>query len=150
MVSASNIPKYLYVSFGPSILMTWFGCSFPSVMYRLPLFIASMMHFSMPNSILISWLYILTVWGFFRLSFYPPVHFLRMWLSGIMVIANTDDDSASPRNMPLWIFNSVKLWNPVVHSTLQVCMVFSINCTIWLGILYMLRQCSIQLWATIL
>ena len=63
MVTASNIPKYLLVSFSPSVLMTtWFSSSTPSVRWcRLPLFITSMAHFSMPNSIPISWLYILTV-----------------------------------------------------------------------------------------
>ena len=38
-----------------------FGSSIPSVICLLPLFITSMAHFSMPNPIPISWLYILTV-----------------------------------------------------------------------------------------
>ena len=55
------VPKYLYVSFSPSVLiLSWSGCSIPSVICRLPLFITSMSHFSMPNSIPISWMYILT------------------------------------------------------------------------------------------
>ena len=77
---------------------------------RFLLFITSMAHFSMPNSIPISWLYILTVcikvfkslsflanslmssmyikWLIFSsdlLSFYPAAHFLWMWLDGIIV-----------------------------------------------------------------
>ena len=40
MVSASKIPKYLYVSFSLGVLIeSWFGCSIPSVRCRLPLFI---------------------------------------------------------------------------------------------------------------
>ena len=62
LMSASNIPTYLLVSFYQSILLlSWFGCFIPSVICRFPLFIVSMAHFSRPNSIPISWLYILTV-----------------------------------------------------------------------------------------
>ena len=118
-------------------------------MRRLPLFIISMVHFSMPNSILISWLYNLICcirlsnsfsfltkslmplmyikWLFIYcdlLALYPAVHFLKKWSSGIMVITDSNGDSASPWNMPLW--------NP----THQVYMVFSINFMSWLGILY--------------
>ena len=61
MVSASKIPKYLQVSFSASVLiLSWFGSFIPSVRCRFPLFITSMAHFSMPNSIPMSWLYILT------------------------------------------------------------------------------------------
>ena len=45
--------KCLYVSFSPSVLILSIRC-------RLPLFITSMSHFSTPNSIPMSWLYILT------------------------------------------------------------------------------------------
>ena len=38
----------------------WVGCSILSIMCRFSLFIISMAHFSRPNSIPISWLYILT------------------------------------------------------------------------------------------
>ena len=50
--------------------------------------------------------------------------------------------------MPLCIFTSAKICPSAVNSTPQVCMVFSINYTIWSGILYILRQCCIQLWGT--
>ena len=61
MVSASNISKYFKASFSPSVLITWFGSSTHSVICGLPLFISSMVHFSMQKSISISWLYILIV-----------------------------------------------------------------------------------------
>ena len=44
------------------------------------------------------------------LSFYSVVHFLKIWLSGIMAITNNIDYSASPWNMP-------KLCPPAVNST---------------------------------
>ena len=112
--------KYLWVSFSPNVLnLSWFGSSILSVKCRLPLFITSMAHFSMPNSIPMTWLYILTEsikvynsfsflanslmssmyirWLFCNLlSFYPDVHFLSMWLSGIIAIINSNGDSASP------------------------------------------------------
>ena len=113
--------------------------------------IIGMAHFIMPNFIPISWLYILTacigvsnsfpflqiwcrpcIWGgwFFSCdiwSLYPPVHFLSIWFSGIIAITNSNNDSASPWKIRLWIFTSVKLFPPAVSSTLQFCMVFSIN-----------------------
>ena len=39
---------------------SWFSSSIPSVMCCFPLFIITMPHFSMPNSIPLLWLYILT------------------------------------------------------------------------------------------
>ena len=74
------------------------------------------------------------------LSLYPVVHFLIMWLSGIIGITNNNGDSASPWNLPLWIFTSAKLFPPVVVSTHQVRMIFSINCTTWLGIIIIIIQ----------
>ena len=135
MVSASKMPNYLLVSFSPSVqILSLIGCSIPSVRCHLPLFITLMAHFSMPNSIPTSWLYILTacIWvyssfSFFanslissiyirwltfscgQLSLYPAVHFLNMWLSDIMAITNSKGDWASPWNMSLWIFASAKL-----------------------------------------
>ena len=168
MVSASKIPKYLYVSFSPSVLiLSWFGSSIPSDRCHLPLFITSMVHFSMPNSIPMFWLYILTAcirvsssfsifatclmqsmyirWLIFScdlLSFYPAVHFLRMWLNGIMAIINSNDDCASLWNILLWIFVLAKLLLPAVNSTFQVFMVFPIkymtSCTFWGSLLSIL------------
>ena len=131
MVSASNIPKYLLVSFSPSVLMTtWFGSSTPSAMCLLPLFNTNMAHFSMPNSIPTSSLYILSLYYSFQfflvfdkslmssmyikwlifscdlLSLNLDVHFLRMWLNGIMDITNSNGDSAYPLNTPLCIVTS--------------------------------------------
>ena len=53
------------------------------------------------------------------LSLYPAVHFLSMWLSGIMAIMNSKCDRAFPWKIPLWIFASANL-PPVVNSTHQV------------------------------
>ena len=58
IVSASNILKYLYFSFPPSVrIFSWFGSPIPSVTFRFPLFIISIAHFLW--QIPISWLYIL-------------------------------------------------------------------------------------------
>ena len=61
------------------------------------------------------------------LNLFPAVHFLSTWLRGIMAIKNSNGDSASPWNKPLWIFALVKLLPPAVNSTLQVFIVFSIK-----------------------
>ena len=151
MVSASKMPKYLKVS--PSVMiLSWFCSSIPSVLCRLPVSITSMAQFFMPNSIPMPRLYILSVcirlsssfsffanslmssiyirWLIFTcdlLSLYPGVHFLIIWLSGIMAIMNSKGDSASPWKIPLWIFVSAKLLPPAVNSTLQAVMVFSMK-----------------------
>ena len=83
------------------------------------------------------------------LSLYPVAHFLSMWFSGIMAIMNSKDDSASPWKMPLWIFVSAMLLPLAVSSTLQVFMVCSMKFMTSWDILYILRQCSIQLCGTI-
>ena len=118
----------------------------------------------MPNSIPIFWLYIHKVYIRFFISFsflanslmtsmyikwlifscdlqslYPAVHFLRLLLIGIIAIKNSNGDSASPWNMPLRIFTTVKLFPPAVNSTLQISMVFSINCMTWSGIIIIIR-----------
>ena len=87
---------------------------------------------SLMSSMYIKWL----IFSYDLLSVYPAVHFLTMCLSGIMPITNSNGDSASPWNIPLCIFPYVKLFPPAVNSTSQVCMVFSINCTTWSGILW--------------
>ena len=43
------------------------------------------------------------------LSLYLAVHFLNMWLSGILAIMNINGDRASPWKIPLWIFALTKL-----------------------------------------
>ena len=60
------------------------------------------------------------------LSLYLAVHFLRMWLRGIMSSTNSNGDSASPWNMLLWIFTSAKLFPPTVNSTLQIIIIIII------------------------
>ena len=152
----------------------FFGSSIPSVSCRLPLFIFNMTHFSMPNSIPKSSLYILTAyirvsnsisfWGnnlmssmYIRWFIFPwilwnlylPVYFLSMWLSGIVGIINNNGDNASPRKISHWIFTPDKLFPPAVYSTLQFSTVFSINFMTSLDILYIWIQCIIQLWKTL-
>ena len=135
IVSASKMPKYLHVSFSPSVLiLSWFGRSILSVRCRLPLFCTNIAHFSVPNYIPISWLYILTAcirvsssFSFFAnslmssmyirwlvvsgdlLILYPTVHFLSMWLSDIMAFIKSNGDCASLWNIFLWNFASAKL-----------------------------------------
>ena len=110
MVSSSNIPKvYRFSLLWALYIFILFGGFIWSVMCRFPLFITSMAHFSMSDSIPMSWLYILTarfrVFNSFPFlanslmssmyimplilscdlqSFYPAVNFLSMWLSGII------------------------------------------------------------------
>ena len=112
MVSASNIPKYLHVSFSTSILISSsFGNSIAYIMCRFLLLIVSMTHFSIPNSIPISRLNILTIcirfsncisflvnslmsslyirWLIFScdlVSLYPPVHWVASLLSQILMV----------------------------------------------------------------
>ena len=52
-------------------------------------------------------------------SLYPAVHFMSMWLSGIMAIMSKGD-RASPWKIRLWIFVSANFHPPAVNSTLQV------------------------------
>ena len=53
--------QVLYIFFSPSIqILSWFGSSILSFMCHLPLILISMVDFSMPNSILMSWLHIPT------------------------------------------------------------------------------------------
>ena len=145
-----------------------------SVTCRLPPFITSMVPFSLPISIPMSWLYILTPYisvsnslSFFAnslmpfmyvrylifscdlLSLYPAMYFLSMRLSGIIAIINSNGDSASPWNKPLWTFASAKFLSPTTSSTFQVFMVFSIKFMTSCDILYILRQYIIQLFGTI-
>ena len=44
------------------------------------------------------------VTNFFLRSMHPPMHFLSMWLRGIIEITNSNGDCASTRKIPLWIF----------------------------------------------
>ena len=83
------------------------------------------------------------------LSLYPAAHFLSIWFSGIMAIMNSKGNCASPWKIPLWIFVSAMLLPPAVSSTLQVCMVCLMMFITSCDILYILRQCNIQLCGTI-
>ena len=118
LVSASNIHKYVLVSISPCVLIfSWFGSSIPSMIRHFLLFITCMAHFSMLNSIPISSLYILTARNWVSSSF--SVHFLSIWLGGIIAITNSNSDRAFPRKIALWIFSSVKLFLPTFNLTLH-------------------------------
>ena len=81
------------------------------------------------------------------LSLYPYEQFLSMWLSGITSI--TKLILLEPRwNITQWFFASVKLFPLAINSSLQVFMVFSIKLMNSSDILYILRQCIIQLCGT--
>ena len=100
---------------------------------------------SLMSSMYIRWL----IFSCDPLSLNPAMHFLSMWLSGIMAIMNSKGDSASPWKIPLWIFVSAKPLPPAASFTLQVCKVFSMKFMTSCDILYILRQCIIQLCGTI-
>ena len=154
MASSSNIPKYLYVLFFPSVLIffSWFGRFILSFMCSFLLVIISISHFSLPNSITMSWLYILRVcilvsnyrsvfanilmssiymrWLIFScnlVSLYLLVYFPNMWLNGIITITNINGDGVSPWKIILWILTSAKLFSPADHLTVPVSMVFLMN-----------------------
>ena len=137
-------------------------------------FIISIAHFSVPNTNPMSWLYILTAgirvyhsfsffanilmssmylrWLIFScnlLSLHPAVHFLSMWLSGIIAITNSNEDSASLWKISIWIFASATPFPPAVNFPLQIFMVSSIKFIISSDILYILRQFIIQLYRAI-
>ena len=63
---------------------------------------------SLMSSIYIRWL--IFSCDLFRL--YPAVHFLTMWLSGIMAIMDSKGDRAALCKIPIWIFTSTKLLTP--------------------------------------
>ena len=126
----------------------------------------------MPSSISMSWLYILIACNrvsyFLNFCQFDVVHahkvtdlFLRfskfksgcvflvcVW-RGIIAIINSNGDSVSPRNIPLWIFVSAMIFLPAVNFTLQVFMVFSVKFMTSSNIFYILRQFIIQLCGTI-
>ena len=60
------------------------------------------------------------------LSFYPPVRFLRMRLSGIIAIKNSNGDCASPWNIPFEFE-----WQQVSGTLLSVLAVLN-NAVVWM------------------
>ena len=158
IVSVSNIRKYLKLSFSPNVCQ--FGSSGPSVIGCIPLFIISMVHFSVKNYIPISWLYMFTacirvsdsylflannlmssmhIFSCVLWSLYPPVYFLNMWLSGIITIANMNGDWSITGFSPQLSFFLL------LSVPLQVLMIFSKNFMTLPDIFYILRQSIIQL-----
>ena len=101
MVSAYKMPKYLYVSFFPRVLiMSRFGSSIPSVRCNLPRFVTSMGHFSMLKSIPTSWRYILTgsIRGSSYFSFFANI--LMSSMSNIEQVLATTPHKAPTIRLP--------------------------------------------------
>ena len=73
-----------------------------------------------------------------------------MWLSDILAITNSNDDSTPPWKTPLSILTSDKIFPPAVCSMVQFFIVFSINFIISSDTLYILKLSIIQLCGTIL
>ena len=163
MGSASNILKCLLVSFSTNVLIfSWLGSAISSVMCRFPLFITSMVHFSMPNSIPISWLYIFTVYISNSFSLLAtvwcrpctllPIYWVCIWLcisweyhwvassllQIVMVIVHIPGICLSGS------FPQLSSFPLAVNSTLQFSIVSSINFMTLSGILYILRHCNIS------
>ena len=142
-----------YITFPKFLIFSWFGSSIPSVIYHFPLLIISRAHFlcqipslysdcissllalrftilfsflgnGLMSSMYISWL----IFSCYSRNLYLPMHFQNTWLSGINAITNSNGDSATTWNIPLWIFTSAKLYPP-----LQFFMVF-LNELYWLRV----------------
>ena len=79
-------------------------------------------------------------------TLYPCVHFLSMWLNGIIAIINSNGDNTTPWKIPFWIFVSALLFPLAISLTRQFFMIFSINFMTLADILYILRQSIIQFW----
>ena len=68
-----------------------------------------------------------------------------MWLSGVIAITNSHNESASPWKMDLWIFTSAQAFYPAVNSTFQFYVASIMNLMTLLDIIYIFRQSTIQL-----
>ena len=66
---------------------------------------------SLMSSIYIRWL----IFSYDSWSLYSPVHFLKMWISGIIAITNNNGNSTFPCKTTFWIFTSSKLFPPVTQ-----------------------------------
>ena len=86
------------------------------------------------------------IFSYDLLSLYPAVHILSMWLSGIIA---SNGDGVSPWKISLWMFDSAKIFPPVVNSIFQVFMVFLMKFMTSSDILYILRLFIIQLFRNI-
>ena len=65
------------------------------------------------------------VHGLIFLAIYEA--FIRMYMSGIITITNSNSDSTSLWNIPLWNFTPVKVFPHTDNSTVQFFLVSSIN-----------------------
>ena len=81
-IDRDEIIDHLIHETSPRILIfSWFGSSLPSVVSRFPLYIIRMAHF-LPNSIPMSQMYILTVFGYSIIFLFWPTIWCRLRILG--------------------------------------------------------------------
>ena len=81
VVSTFIIPNYLWFYFSLSVRkLSWVGSSIPFLVSLFPFLIISMVYFLIPNSIAISWLYILIVWIKFFFFFFMCMFIFGQYL----------------------------------------------------------------------
>ena len=90
------------------------------------------------------------IFFFQSVNMYPLTHFQGIGLGGIIVITQSNADSASPRKIALLIFTLAKIFPPTVNSTLQFSIVISVNFMSLSDIFYILKQFVIQFCVTIM
>ena len=118
-------------------------CGYFPFIWCLLLFINCRAHLSMPISIPIFWLHILSIrvcnsFSFLANSLMSSMYIrgliffwrfveFSLWLSSRIVITNSNCNSVSPWKIPVQIFTSDKIFPSADSSTIQFLMVFSIN-----------------------
>ena len=118
---------FLSFLFSKNSYFSWFGSSIPSVICCFPFSIISIAHYPCQIQSLyrhcVSSLPVLGFPNLFRFcrfvfsnfscdlwNFYLPEHFLSIVLRGIISITNSNCDSASSWEIPVWVFTSAKLF----------------------------------------
>ena len=98
--STSNIPNYLSVSF------SWFGSSIPTVICRFLLFIISITHFSMPDSIPFS------SWGQFCSPIFHDFLDISLWLLRIFCTFwnSLSSSFVKPYGLPFFVVNPYHMY----------------------------------------
>ena len=65
-----------------------------------------------------------------------------MWLNGIIAIKNSNGESASPWNRPLWSLTSAKVLSAAVNSTIQFFMASGMNFKTYISCIFSGNQLS--------
>ena len=102
VVNVSSVfwDSYAYEQFHVFVYLDMLHLYASDCIFSLPVLVSNsflLMANSLMSSMYIRWL----IFSYDLLSLYPPVHFLRMWLIDIIAITNSNDNSASPWNIPL-------------------------------------------------